>query len=85
MEIKRERLTLTVFGAGYVGLVTAACFAKLGYTVLCADVNAEKIAELQQGKVAIYEPGLSRLVQDMLAAQRLKFTADIPAAVQNGI
>jgi UDPglucose 6-dehydrogenase len=85
MEIKQEKLTITVYGAGYVGLVTAACLAKMGYSVLCVDVNAQRIAELQTGHVAIYEPGLSDLIQETMANQRLRFSSDIPHGVNFGL
>ncbi|MEO6866723.1 MAG: UDP-glucose/GDP-mannose dehydrogenase family protein [Gaiellales bacterium] len=64
-----------VIGVGYVGLVSAACFAELGYTVICRDIVAEKVADLKDGKVPIYEPGLADLVKKN--AQRLTFTTDI--------
>ncbi|MDF2867383.1 MAG: UDP-glucose/GDP-mannose dehydrogenase family protein [Gammaproteobacteria bacterium] len=85
METYTKKLNITVYGAGYVGLVTAACFAKLGYQVLCADVNADKIAELSNGRVPIYEPGLEELITDSIAKQKLRFTTDIAAAVEFGL
>lgn len=64
-----------VIGVGYVGLVSAACFAELGYQVVCRDILPEKVADLQAGRIPIYEPGLADLVKRN--AQRLTFTTDI--------
>jgi UDPglucose 6-dehydrogenase len=73
---------ITVIGAGYVGLVTAACMADLGHSVVGMDVDEEKVLRLQRGEVPIYEPGLAEL----LTAQRgrLHFTADPAAAYREG-
>jgi UDPglucose 6-dehydrogenase len=65
---------ICVVGVGYVGLVTAACFADLGNRVVALDVNQEKINGLKQGKLPIYEPGLKELVDNNVRAQRLSFT-----------
>jgi UDPglucose 6-dehydrogenase len=65
---------ICVVGVGYVGLVTAACFADLGNRVIALDVNEEKINGLQQGKLPIYEPGLKELVDHNVHAKRLTFT-----------
>ena len=85
METYTKELTITVYGAGYVGLVTAACFAKLGYQVLCVDVDAHKIAELSNGRVPIYEPGLAELITDSIAEKNLGFTTNIAAGVEFGL
>ena len=61
-----------IVGTGYVGLVSAVCFAHLGHHVVCMDVDAAKIARLQKGDVPIYEPGLDKLIDDN--ASRLSFT-----------
>ena len=77
-------MKITVVGAGYVGLVTGACLAEMGNHVVCMDVDARKIAMLQQGEVPIHEPGLAEMVRRNAAAQRLQFTTDVAAAVAHG-
>lgn len=69
-------MRISVFGTGYVGLVTGTCLADAGHEVICIDVDAAKIQALQQGHIPIYEPGLADLVQRNLAAGRLHFTTD---------
>ncbi|MGE5123007.1 MAG: UDP-glucose 6-dehydrogenase, partial [Acidobacteriaceae bacterium] len=64
---------IVVAGVGYVGLVTAACFADLGNRVIALDVNQEKIEGLKQGRLPIYEPGLKELVEHNVHAGRLSF------------
>ena len=75
-------MRITVIGSGYVGLVVGACLADVGNEVTCADVDARKVAQLNDGQVPFYEPGLEPLVQANLAAGRLRFTTDLPAAVK---
>lgn len=72
---------ITVLGVGYVGLVTAACFADLGNQVICLDVAPEKIAKLKRGELPIYEPGLEEMVQRNATAGRLVFTTEYAEAV----
>jgi UDPglucose 6-dehydrogenase len=75
---------ITVFGSGYVGLVTGTCLADAGNHVVCVDVDEAKVALLNSGGVPIYEPGLEPMVAANRAAGRLKFTTDIAAAVEHG-
>jgi UDPglucose 6-dehydrogenase len=70
---------VAVFGAGYVGLVTGACFAELGHTVAIRDVVVEKIDALRRGEVPIYEPGLDELLERN--RERLTFTTDVAEAI----
>ena len=72
---------ICVVGVGYVGLVTAACFADLGNRVIALDVVQEKITGLKQGKLPIYEPGLKELVDHNVKAKRLTFTTSYPEAL----
>src|SRR3954464_15119289 len=78
-------MQIAVIGTGYVGLVTGACFAEFGTYVTCVDVDADKIARLNEGQVPIYEPGLDQLVSKNKAAGRLQFTTDIAAAVERSL
>ena len=71
---------VAVFGAGYVGLVTGACFAELGHTVAIRDVVVEKIDALERGEVPIYEPGLDELLERN--RERLTFTTDVEEAIE---
>lgn len=82
--LQRGGMKVTVFGSGYVGLVTGACLAEMGVDVLCIDVDQGKIDTLNSGGVPIYEPGLSAMIQSNRQAGRLKFTTDIKQAVQHG-
>lgn len=72
---------IAIFGTGYVGLVTGTCLAEVGNHVICIDVDADKIAGLQQGRVPIFEPGLEPLVQQNQAAGRMRFTTDPVQAI----
>ncbi|MDD5181138.1 MAG: UDP-glucose/GDP-mannose dehydrogenase family protein, partial [Gallionellaceae bacterium] len=78
-------MKITVIGSGYVGLVSGACLAELGNNVMCMDVDARKIATLQQGGVPIYEPGLKELIAANTAAGRLRFTNDVEESVAHGL
>jgi UDPglucose 6-dehydrogenase len=74
-------MRIAVIGAGYVGLVSGACFSEFGVEVVCVDKDAAKIARLQQGEMPIFEPGLDALVAKNAAAGRISFTTDLPGAV----
>ena len=77
-------MKVTVFGTGYVGLVQGAVLADVGHDVMCVDVDAVKVAELQAGRIPIHEPGLAPLVQSNQAAGRLHFTTDAMQGVAHG-
>jgi UDPglucose 6-dehydrogenase len=74
---------ICVVGTGYVGLVTGTCFADLGNTVTCLDVDESRISKLQKGIMPIYEPGLQQLVEQNVKAERLIFTTDYIKAVSD--
>jgi UDPglucose 6-dehydrogenase len=73
-----------MFGAGYVGLVTGACFAKLGHDVICMDIDPAKIEALKKGQSPIYEPGLTEIIQETTAQNRLRFTTNQQEAIDHG-
>jgi UDPglucose 6-dehydrogenase len=77
-------MRISIFGAGYVGLATAACFAEAGHSVLCLDIDAERIAGLSAGRLPIFEPGLAPLVASGLASGRLRFSAQAEEGVAHG-
>lgn len=72
-----------VIGTGYVGLVTGVCFAEMGNNVILMDIDEDKIRDLLQGQVPIYEPGLEQMIARQLAEKRLIFTTDLEVTVQN--
>ena len=76
-------MNISIIGAGYVGLVTGACFADLGNNVICADNDQEKIDILNSGKVPIFEPGLKETISKNFKNSRLEFTTDIKYAVSS--
>lgn len=74
-------MKITMIGAGYVGLVSGACFSEYGFQVTCVDLDAAKIAKLKRGEVTIYESGLDELIAGNIAAGRLRFSDDVTGAV----
>ena len=78
-------MQITIFGSGYVGLVTGACLADAGNDVICVDVDAAKIARLNAGEVPIHEPGLDEMIARNREQGRLAFTTDAKAAVDHGL
>jgi UDPglucose 6-dehydrogenase len=77
-------MRISIFGSGYVGLVTAACFADRGNHVVCVDTDRAKVRRLRRGEVPFYEPGLEELVKRNAAGGRLKFTTDAKEGVAHG-
>ena len=75
-------MKICMIGTGYVGLVTGACFADLGNTVICVDKDNSKINKLKNGQIPMYEPGLNELVNKNYLSNRLKFTTDLSKAVK---
>lgn len=78
-------MKLAMVGTGYVGLVTAACFAEMGNEVTCVDSDKTKVEALEQGIIPIYEPGLEDYVKRNTQENRLFFTTDLAAAVQRSL
>ena len=78
-------MRIVIVGTGYVGLVTGACLAEFGLFVTCVDIDKQKIKNLQNGVVPIYEPGLDVLVKKNTAAGRLFFSCDIAEAIKNNL
>lgn len=78
-------MKITIFGSGYVGLVTGACFAEVGNDVLCVDIDQQKIDSLNEGRIPIHEPGLEEIVAANRKVGRLRFTSDIREGVEFGL
>jgi UDPglucose 6-dehydrogenase len=74
-------MRVTMIGAGYVGLVSGACFSEFGIHVTCVDMDEDKIARLNRGEIPIFEPGLEQLVASNMEAGRLSFTTELASAV----
>ncbi|WP_158753910.1 UDP-glucose/GDP-mannose dehydrogenase family protein [Dyella sp. S184] len=77
-------MKVTIFGTGYVGLVTGACLAEMGNHVICVDIDAAKIERLKRGEIPIYEPGLESIVRRNHASGQLDFTVDAAPAIAHG-
>lgn len=77
-------MRITIFGSGYVGLVTGACFANVGNQVVCVDIDESKIEALRQGQIPIYEPGLEDIIKNCVEEGSLSFTTDASMAVDHG-
>ena len=75
-------MNIAVVGTGYVGLVTGTCLAETGNTVICVDINEEKVNKMRNGEVPIYEPHLDVLFHRNIKAGRLKFTTNLPEAIE---
>jgi UDPglucose 6-dehydrogenase len=78
-------MRVTIFGSGYVGLVTGACLADAGNHVVCVDVDAAKIERLKRGEIPIHEPGLEALIRRNAEAGRVEFTTDAVRGVEHGL
>jgi UDPglucose 6-dehydrogenase len=78
-------MQITIFGSGYVGLVTGACLADAGNDVMCVDVDEKKVAMLKRGEVPIHEPGLDAMVKSNVDAGRLRFTTNAKEGVEHGL
>ncbi len=76
-------MKVSIFGTGYVGLVTGACLADVGHDVICVDVDEQKVAKLNQGQIPIYEPGLESIVSANFKAGNLRFTTNAEEAIQH--
>ncbi|MGA9268312.1 MAG: UDP-glucose/GDP-mannose dehydrogenase family protein [Rhodomicrobium sp.] len=76
-------MNICMIGAGYVGLVSAACFSDFGWNVTCVEKDARKVEQLNSGAIPIYEPGLDVLVESNVRAGRLRFTTDLASVAQN--
>src|SRR5262245_24363248 len=76
-------MRITVVGTGYVGLVTGVCLADSGNHVVGLDIDAAKVERLSRGECTIFEPGLTEMLQQNLAAGRFRLTTDLPSAVKH--
>lgn len=76
-------MKITIIGSGYVGLVSGACFAKIGHEVICIDNDKSKISKLQQNIIPIYEPGLEELISDLASKNKIRFSNDLASAISD--
>jgi UDPglucose 6-dehydrogenase len=74
--------SIAIIGTGYVGLVSGACLADFGNTVICVDIDSSKIEKLEKGEIPIFEPGLDAVVRQNIGSGRLSFTDSLPDAVK---
>ena len=75
-------MQITIFGSGYVGLVTGASLADVGHSVICVDIDARRVAELERGAIPIFEPGLSEMIIRLQRLRRLRFSTDAGEAIR---
>ncbi|MGH8553645.1 MAG: nucleotide sugar dehydrogenase, partial [Methylococcales bacterium] len=78
-------MNISIFGSGYVGLVSAACLAEVGNHVVCVDIDQARIARLNNAEVPIHEPGLYAILERNRVSGRLQFTTDTALAVRHGL
>src|SRR3990167_6913755 len=83
--ILAKAMKISIYGAGYVGLISGICFAELGHEVCCVDINKEKILQLEKGKLPIYEENLEALLQKNLDLGRIYFTDNFQQAVSHAV
>lgn len=83
-EVKKLNPKVTIFGTGYVGLVTGACLAEMGNQVVCVDIDAGKVERLKRGEMPIYEPGLEPIVRRNHDSGQLNFTTEAAPAIAHG-
>ena len=76
-------MNITIFGTGYVGLVSAGCFASINHNVTCCDINSERIEILTKGQLPIYEPGLEDLIEKGYSCGNLTFTSFPKDSLEN--
>ena len=76
-------MRITMIGAGYVGLVSGACFSEFGVEVVCVDKDADRIKSLNNGEIPIFEPELGTIVEKNVSAGRLTFTTDLANNVKD--
>ncbi len=78
-------MQIAILGAGWVGVTTAAALAKMGHTVLCSDIDEAKVQRLNRGDISFFEPGLTELVREGIAAERLRFVSSNEAALHGSV